>query len=535
MIRHLRKPSIKRVITTLSGKCQHLRKLVCAFWRHSLLPTQLIISASFIVLLVLFYVSNKMFWENTQVPRLKKAAETQAQILAESQTTAINELLRREKFSHTELHNALKQMLIVEDPAIGERFIISVKLELDETLYQPSVIEYGETCKDCFHTEILLTEAEGSILGLASYAVSGRYFQTLLEEMRPKIFSDSSLILFLVIVVWISILLFVYRLQWAKRQIEASDQAKTRFMANVTHELKTPLNAILGYTQLHRQDQALPSNIKQSLETIDNSASHLLMMINDILEYSRTNRKALKIHPDKVQMSDFLSSLVEMIGIRAKINNIDFEYSFDQDIPATIIADEKRLKQILLNLLGNAVKFTQKGRVTFSVSAENNISTDNVRLTFSIKDTGIGIDKKQIASIFLPFQQVDNPINRAEGSGLGLTISQDLLSQMGSKLRVKSSLGQGSEFSFQLSIPKKGTQSIEQTNAKPASRSLDFPEENILDSLVEQLHRQNILGVREIIDQLEQGSTHKDFIESITPYIKNYRFKQLLEWIEEHR
>lgn len=513
---------------------------VRSFWQRSVLPTQILISAFFVVLLGLFYWSSESFWENTQVPRLKKAAETQAQILAESQSSALAEILQREVAAAQAslLADTLKKMLIVEDPAIGERFIRHIALELDYTTLdaepQSLDMQQGEPCDTCFQTEVLLTDREGNILGLASFAISGGYFDTLVEEMRPRLFAESGLILLMVVIVWSCILFMFYRLQAAKRLIEASDQAKTRFMANVTHELRTPLNAILGYTQLYKKDAELPRHLHQGVETIDRSAAHLLLMINDILEFSRSNQETLSLHPGEIDMGPFLTTLVEMVRVRARLNSLDFQYEFSPDLPAVILADEKRLRQVLLNILGNAVKFTPQGQITFTVKRKPGTSSTHLTLIFDVKDTGIGIDKEQLQAIFIPFQQVDNPINRAEGTGLGLAISQRLLSLMNSELKVHSEMNKGSRFWFYLNVPILD----QQTMACPAkgldTAKLILPDDAFLKKLLAQLRRQNILGVRELISELESDGRYVSFLREVKPFLQNYRFKQLVDWLEQY-
>lgn len=529
----------KKLPLKVKSKVQAFNKMLYEFWQYSLLPTQLLISVFFILLILLFFISNNIFWENTQVPRLKKAAETQAQILADSQSAKLTEMLQRQDLSVKELESTLKQMLIVEDPAIGERFIKHIALELDYSVIRAAPnsldMQQGVACLSCFQSEVLLTDREGNILGLASFAISGGYFDSLVEEMRPKLFAESSMILIMVVIVWVFVLFLFYRLQVAKRQIEASDDAKTRFMANVTHELRTPLNAILGYTQFHMKDQDLPDKLRQGMETIDQSATHLLMMINDILEYSRSNKDTINLIPSEIDMKSFLNSLVEMIRLRTQLKGLGFSYHFSEELPAVIIADEKRLRQILINLLANAVKFTKQGSITFSVTKQARRSHTQATLVFSVQDTGIGIDRKQLHKIFLPFQQIDNPINRAEGTGLGLSISQDLLSLMDSELRVQSSLGNGSQFSFHLEVPiPNQTKLAMQDKSFDEQVKITFPDDDFLQKMKEQLRRQNILGLRELVNALEQDSRYQLFLEHVRPFLKHYRFKQLLAWLEEY-
>lgn len=507
--------------------------------RFAALYTQLLISTFFILLIALFLWSTEHFWQKNQLPRLYKAAETQAQVLAESQSAVLVATLERTPPDHLAqaIQETVQKMLIVEDPAIGERFIRQLSLQIDYSTVAAEVgsldLREGENCAACFHSDILLTGGKGDILGVAGFKISGGYYQSLIAEMKPRLFAESSTVLILVLFIWATVSVIFHRLHAAKRVIEASDQAKTRFMANVTHELRTPLNAILGYTQLYKQDKNLMRQHRQGIETIDRSADHLLLMINDILEFSRANEESMALHPEEIDLAKFLSTLVEMIRVKAQMNGLEFVYVFEEDLPALVVADEKRLRQILLNLLSNAVKFTETGTITFraeKISSRGNHS----RLRFSVEDTGIGINRKQMRDIFIPFHQLDNAITRAEGTGLGLAISQRFLNIMNTNLQVASKVGEGSAFWFNIDLPVVGQQTMTELQTSESNQeAITFPDTDWIDQLKDQCKRHNVLGIRNLITELEQQGQHEEFLRLIQPFVQQYRFKQLLEWLEQ--
>ena len=263
------------------------------------------------------------------------------------------------------------------------------------------------------------------------------------------------------------------RMQEAKEVSEAANQAKSEFLANMSHELRTPLNGILGYTQVLRRDLTLTHQQRDDINTIHTSGEHLLLMINDILDLSKIEAQKMDLHLTDVPFLRFLKNIVEIIRIRARQQGIAFEYNASHDLPPGLSVDEKRLRQVLLNLLGNAVKFTEKGRVVFRVmirSASQHLESDTdtgngqqstfspdagscyKRIRFQVDDTGVGIAPDKLQEIFQPFRQVGERRGAIEGTGLGLAISQRLVRLMGGELYVSSTVGQGSTFWFDLDL-----------------------------------------------------------------------------------
>ncbi|HEY9668568.1 MAG TPA: PAS domain S-box protein, partial [Coleofasciculaceae cyanobacterium] len=254
-------------------------------------------------------------------------------------------------------------------------------------------------------------------------------------------------------------------LKEAKVAAEAANRSKSEFLANMSHELRTPLNGILGYTQILKRESNVSAKQQEQLSVIQQCGEHLLTLLNDILDLSKIEARKMELYLSDFQFPHFLASIVKMVRIHAEQKNISFRYELLSELPNVVKGDEKRLRQVLINLLGNAVKFTDKGGVTFKVGyvrsqeSEENPSpiTDDplpsCKMRFVIEDTGIGMPSDRLSEIFLPFHQIGDPRRRVEGTGLGLAISKKLVQLMGSELHVESRLAQGSIFWLDLDLP----------------------------------------------------------------------------------
>ena len=234
----------------------------------------------------------------------------------------------------------------------------------------------------------------------------------------------------------------------ARQAADAANRAKSEFLSNMSHELRTPLNGILGYAQILQKDKALGEKQLAGLNVIRQSGEHLLTLINDILNFARIEVDKLELHRTSIPLTEFLRVIVEMVGVRAAQKGLDFILDMAPDLPAVIQTDEKRLRQVLLNLLANAVKFTDRGQVMLQVRF-----TPPTRLRFAVRDTGVGISEDQLDTIFQPFEQAGEMQRRLGGTGLGLAISRQFVHLMNSEIRVESRIGQGSTFWFELEAP----------------------------------------------------------------------------------
>lgn len=246
-------------------------------------------------------------------------------------------------------------------------------------------------------------------------------------------------------------------LKKAKEAADLANRAKSEFLANMSHEIRTPLNGILGYAQILQRSKNLADKERKGLAIIQQCGSHLLTLISDILDLSKIEAEKMELCPTGFYFPSFLQGVSEIFSIRAEQKKISFITQFDPHLPTGIYADEKRLRQVIINLLGNAVKFTEHGAVTFKVkileSSPQDSATPTVKVRFQIEDTGVGISPDKLAKIFLPFEQVGDNRSQSQGTGLGLAISQKILTIMNSRIQVTSQPGKGSIFGFDLELP----------------------------------------------------------------------------------
>lgn len=238
----------------------------------------------------------------------------------------------------------------------------------------------------------------------------------------------------------------------AKNRAEIANQAKSRFLASMSHELRTPLNAILGYSQILKQDKNLNERQWSALDTMQRSGEHLLMLINDVLDISKIEAGKFELNPEPVQLPAFIQVICDMVRVKAQERNLVFMSEIDAHLPVAVMADATRLRQVLLNLLGNAVKFSERGQVTLRVLSVAN-ADQQYTVRFEVRDTGVGMAADQLETIFHAFEQVGDTKQRSGGTGLGLSISRELVRLMGGDIAVQSKHGSGSIFWFEIALP----------------------------------------------------------------------------------
>ncbi|RKP47830.1 response regulator [Pararobbsia silviterrae] len=237
-------------------------------------------------------------------------------------------------------------------------------------------------------------------------------------------------------------------LQRAKLAAERANIAKSRFIASVSHELRTPLNSILGYAQLLNHDPSVPQRVQRALGVIRHSGDHVVSLIDGLLDIARIESGRFTLSPEAVPFREFMTEIADIFRLQAEVKRIEFICDVQSSLPGAVRCDRKRVGQILINVLGNAVKFTSSGAVTWRISYRHGVAQ------FEVEDTGPGISEADLSRIFLPFVRgAEQRFDGAEGTGLGLAISRMLTDMMGGELKVESTVGVGSCFKLRLFLP----------------------------------------------------------------------------------
>ncbi|MDO8372998.1 MAG: ATP-binding protein, partial [Polaromonas sp.] len=237
-------------------------------------------------------------------------------------------------------------------------------------------------------------------------------------------------------------------LQQAKRVADLANQAKSRYISAISHELRTPLNSILGYAQLMGEDTSIPLHRQQAVGVIKRGGEHLLSLIEGTLDIARIESGKLTLNVRPMHFADFVQEMTGMFELEAQAKGLGFHFESEGTLPVVVRADEKRVRQILINLLGNAVKFTARGRISLRLKYAREMAS------IEIEDTGPGLSAQEIERIFEPFTRASTPGPAAPGAGLGLTIAKMLTDLMGGELTVTSTPDVGSVFRVKLFLPE---------------------------------------------------------------------------------
>ena len=429
----------------------------------------------FLITTVVLFSLLSAYWLLNIEPRLRTDAETSAAAFAQSQANNLADVLERlpSHGAHQLLLSTVEEILILRDASTNEPFILGleVRVDYDSVAAAPGSLDLSRgstSCDQCFVSKLpLFSPKKGEVLGVVTFYSSNAFFARLRADVRMKLLIGSLAALMVLAMAWWALAGLFERLKANEEAARSAAQAKSDFLATMSHEIRTPMNGILGMVHLLQRTE-LEAAQRDYVKTIAESGETLLTLLNDILDISRIEAGRLRLEVRPFELAPLVDSVAHLLQPRAEEEGLSIQVSIAPGVPPWLQADENRLRQVLLNLVGNAVKFTASGSVT--VAVERRDGAMHSWLEFSVTDTGPGIPKVMQQQLFEPFTQADSgTARRYGGSGLGLAICKRLVEAMDGLIGVDSAPGQGSTFYFRL--PMRPAESPSEEHGEPQLRS----------------------------------------------------------------